>query len=56
MKFFGVEATESDCSRAEDSEARAQVAGLGIRPGSRPRRTGRPKPQRRLLLKKSFID
>ena len=46
----GVEATGSGRSRAEDSEARAQVACLsnGARPGSRPRHPGLAKPKRHL--------
>jgi len=52
MKISDVEATRSGWSRADDSEARAQVAGYGARPGGRPRRPGRARPERRLLLKK----
>jgi len=55
MKIADVEATGSGGSRAEDSEARAQVAGYGARPGGRPRRPGRnglpataPGPERHL--------
>ena len=40
MNISGVEATGSGRSRAEDSEARAQVAGYGARPGSRSRHPG----------------
>ena len=47
-----VEATGSGGSRAEDSEARPQVAGYGARPGGRPRRPGRAKPQRHVLKKR----
>ena len=50
MKIADVEATGSGGSRAEDSEARAQVAGYGARPGGRPRRPGRARPERHLLL------
>ena len=49
MKMSDVEATGSGGSRAEDSEARPQVAGYGARPGGRPRRPGRAKPQRHVL-------
>ena len=49
MRMSDVEATGSGGSRAEDSEARPQVAGYGARPGGRPRRPGRAKPQRHLL-------
>ena len=41
MKIAHVEATGSGGSRAEDSEARAQGACYGARPGGRPRRPGR---------------
>ena len=34
------------------SEARSRIAGYGARPGGRPRRPGRARPERRLLLKK----
>ena len=34
MKISLVEATESGRSRADDSEASAQVAGFGLRPGA----------------------
>ena len=48
MNISGIEATGSGRSRAEDSEARAQVAGYGARPGSRSRHPGRAKPKRHL--------
>ena len=51
MKMSDVEATGSGGSRAKDSEARPQVACYGARPGGRPRRPGRAKPQRHLLNK-----
>ena len=41
MKMSEVEATGSARSRAEDSEARAQVACYGALPGGRPGHQGR---------------
>jgi len=52
MKISDVEATGSGWGRAEVSEAKAQVAGYGARPGGRPRRPGRARPERHLLLKR----
>ena len=55
MKMSDVQATGSGGSRAEDSEARPQVAGYGARPGGRPRRPGRAKPQRHILNKERIL-
>ena len=48
MNISGVEATGSGRSRAEDSEALAQVAGYGARQGSRSLHLGQAKPKRHL--------
>ena len=55
MKMSDVEATGSGGSRAKDSEARPQVACYGARPGGRPRRPGRAKPQRHVLIKERIL-
>ena len=51
MKRSDVEATGSGGSRAEDSEARTQVAGYGARPARG--RPGLAKPERHLF---EYID
>ena len=48
MNISGEKATGSGRSRAEDSEARAQVAGYGARPGSRSRHPRLAKPKQHL--------